>query len=109
VGDQAVGAVLNAIFGIGEIAAAFIPKGIQGAIAKQAAECAVISATMAREVLTLPVLKIIIMGHRNPPVFGERIDCLGLLLYNTNRNPSSRKRRILWISSFSSLALLACL
>ena len=62
-GAQAAGAVLDSLFVIGKAAAAVIPQGIQGAIAKQAAELLRVRPGMAGKILTFLVLKKIIMAH----------------------------------------------
>ena len=63
VGPQAAGAVLDAGFGVGKLAAAPIPKGIQRAVAEQAAEAIRIRALMAGKVLALLMLKKIVICH----------------------------------------------
>jgi hypothetical protein len=60
---QAIAAILDAIFRIDEVSAAFIPQGVQWAIAEQAAEGFRIRALMAGEVFALLMLEKIIMRH----------------------------------------------
>ena len=66
VGDHAVGAILDALFGISEIATTIASQGIQGAITEHAAKCFLISSGMARKIFTFPVLEKIIMLHMIP-------------------------------------------
>ena len=68
-GAQAGGAVLDAVFQIGEAAAAFVPQGVQGAVAEQAAKGAFVLYLMAGEVFTFFVLKKIVVGHSFFPFF----------------------------------------
>ena len=63
VGAQTAGAVLDSFFIIGKATAAVIPQGIQGAIAKQAAEPLRIRPGMAGKILAFLVLKKNIMAH----------------------------------------------
>ena len=67
-GPEAPGTVLDALFRIAEIAAAAIPQGIQGAVAENAAKGLGICTLVTGEVFTFPMLKKIIICHRNPPV-----------------------------------------
>ena len=62
-GDQTAGAVLDAIFRITEITAAFVPKGIQRAVAKQAAKILTIT-LVSREVFACFILKKLVVFHR---------------------------------------------
>ena len=62
-GAQAPGAVLDARVRIGKAAAAFIAEGIQGAVAEQAVEILLVSALMAWEIFTFPVLKKVVICH----------------------------------------------
>ena len=70
-GFQTVGAVLDAVFRIGEAAAAFVTKAVQRAVAEQAAESFRIGSGMTGKVFTFPILKKIIICH-------------DLLLYSAN-------------------------
>ena len=63
VGDQTVGAVLDAILRIGKIAAAFVAQGIQRAVAEQAAEGIFIFYLVARKIFAFFVLKKVVVGH----------------------------------------------
>ena len=63
VGYKATGAILNPTLGIAEISSAFVPQGIQGAIAKQAVKIFSFFAIMAGKIFTFPVLKKLIMLH----------------------------------------------
>ena len=63
VGDQAVGAILDAVLGIGEIAAAFVTQSIQGAIAEQATKAGFVGYLMTGEVFTFFILKKVVVGH----------------------------------------------
>ena len=65
VGAQAIGAVFDAAFGIGEVPSAPVAQGVQGTIAEQAAEGLGIRIGVAGEVFTFPVLKKIVMTHWN--------------------------------------------
>ena len=67
VGNQAVGAILDAILCVGEIAAAFVAQGIQGAIAEQATKGAFVLYLVAGEIFTFFMLKKVIMSHSNTP------------------------------------------
>ena len=62
-GAEAAGAVLDAVFGIGEIAAAVFAQGIEGAVAENAGESLGICVFVAGEIFTLLVLEKIIVGH----------------------------------------------
>lgn len=62
-GLQAVGAILDAGFCIGEAPSAFVPKAVQRAVAEQAAEGFRICTGMTGKILTFPVLKKIVIGH----------------------------------------------
>ena len=80
VGPQAVGAILDALFGVLEIAAAVFPQGVQGAITENAAETFRVGAGMAGEIFAFPVLKKVVMAHNfyplqfNPvPLFGDTV------------------------------------
>ena len=64
VGNQAVRAVLNAVFRIGKVTATVIPQGIQGTVTEQAAKICRILSLMAGKVFTIPVLEEIIATHR---------------------------------------------
>ena len=72
-GAQTIGAVLDALGSIAEIAPAFVPQGVQGAIAEQAAEGFWIGTGMAGKILALFVLEEIVMAHGNlfssPPTY----------------------------------------
>ena len=56
-GNQAVGAILDAVLGIGKIAAAFVAQGVQGAVAEQAAEGIFVLYLVAGEIFAFFVLK----------------------------------------------------
>ena len=62
-GPQAVGAVLDALFRITEAASAPVSQGIEGAIAKDAAEGFRIGTFMAGKIFTLLILKEIVVTH----------------------------------------------
>ena len=62
-GLQAIRAVLYSLFRIGEIAAAAIPQGVQGAVTKQAAKVLRIRAPVAGKVLAVLILKKIVICH----------------------------------------------
>ena len=64
VGNQAVRAVLNAVFRISKVAAAVLPQGIQGTVTEQTAKICRILSLMAWKVFTIPVLEEIIATHR---------------------------------------------
>ena len=66
-GLQAIGAILNTTLRIGKAAAAAISQGIQGAIAKQAAEFLRVSTGMAGKILALLMLEKIVICHRKHP------------------------------------------
>ena len=68
VGDHAVGAILDALFGISEIATTIASQGIQGAIAKQAAEVFPVFALMAGKIFAGTVLEKIIICHSLTPL-----------------------------------------
>ena len=63
VGLQAVGAVLDAVFGVGKCAAALVAQCIQGTEAEQAAEFFRIRPGVAGEVFTLLMLEKIVICH----------------------------------------------
>ena len=62
-GDQTVGAVLDPLGGILEVAAAFISQRVQRAVAEQSAEGLGIGAFVAGEIFAFPVLGKVVMGH----------------------------------------------
>ena len=66
-GDPAMGAILDALFCVAEIAAAFVPQGIQRTIAEQTAEGLRVRTGMAGKILALLVLEKVIMWHIIPP------------------------------------------
>ena len=57
VGQQALGAILDALGGIGKAAAALVAQSVQGAVAEQAVELAVVGYRMTGEELTFPMLE----------------------------------------------------
>ena len=63
VGTQAIGAVLDAVFRIGEMTATLVPQGVQGAIAKQAAEALRVSTFVTGEIFAGFILKKIEICH----------------------------------------------
>ena len=63
VGAQAAGAVFDAGFGVGEIAAAVFAQGVEGAVAEDAGEGLRVGVLVAGEVFTLLVLEKIVVGH----------------------------------------------
>ena len=63
VGAQAVGAVFDAGFGVGKIAAAVVAQGVEGAVAEDAGEGLRVGVLVAGEVFTLFVLEKIVVGH----------------------------------------------
>ena len=67
-GDQTSGAILDAIFGIGKIAAAFVAQCIKGTVTKQAAEVCVVCALVAGKIFTISVLEEIIICHSLTPL-----------------------------------------
>ena len=68
VGDKAVGAVLYAVFGIAEIAAAVFAKSIEWTVAKQAIKAVCIRSLVTWEVFAVGVLKkAVIIFHRFAP------------------------------------------
>ena len=62
-GTQAGGAVLDAVLGVGEIAAAILTQSVEGAVAEDAGESIRVGILVAGEVFALPVLEKIIMCH----------------------------------------------
>ena len=64
VGAQATGAILNAIGGISEVAAAVFAQGVKGTIAKHTAKAVWVSPLMAGEIFTLSVLVEIVVRHQ---------------------------------------------
>ena len=56
VGYQAIAAILDAVFKIGKVAAAFVAQGVQGAIAEQAVKVRFPDSFVAGKELTCPVL-----------------------------------------------------
>ena len=63
VGAQAAGAVFDAGFGIGEIAAAVVAQGIEGAVAEDAGEGLRVGVLVAGEVFAGFVLKKVVICH----------------------------------------------
>ena len=63
VGAQAAGAVLDAGFGVGKIAAAVVAQGVEGAVAEDAGEGLRVGVLVTGEVFTLLVLEKIVVGH----------------------------------------------
>ena len=61
-GPQTSGAVLDAIFGIGVIAAALVAQGVEGAVAEDAGEGFRVRTGVAGEVFAVAVLEEIV-GH----------------------------------------------
>ena len=77
-GSQAIGAVLDAVFGVGEIAAAIFAQGVEGAVAEDAGEGRPVGAGVAGEVFTFPVLEKIIVCHGDTSlklIPGEFLGC----------------------------------
>jgi hypothetical protein len=111
VGNQAAGAVLNAILGIGEVSPAFVPQRIQGTVAKQAAELPFLYALMAGKELTFYVLyKLVIFHNDHPdstvlclPLWATLLDYLGFSLYNKQDSVSicslieNRENRVFFV------------
>ena len=64
--NKAIGAILNAVFRVMEIAAATIPQGIQRTIAEKTAKGIRISALVTREIFTFLVLEKVVMSHCAP-------------------------------------------
>ena len=64
VGAQALGAVLDAGFGVDEITATIVAQGVEGAVAEDAGEGLRVGILMAGEVFALLVLEKIIVGHK---------------------------------------------
>ena len=62
-GTQASGAILDAVVGVGEIAAAVFAQGVEGAVAEDAGECFGVGILVAGEIFALPVLEKIVMCH----------------------------------------------
>ena len=62
---QTIGAVLDSLGIIAEVAAAFFSQGIQGAVAEQATEGFRVCAGMTGIVLTFLILEKIVMTHGN--------------------------------------------
>ncbi len=62
-GPQAARAVLDAVFGVGEIAAAVFAQGVEGAVAEDAAEGFWVGVGVAGKVFTFPVLEEIVVWH----------------------------------------------
>ena len=60
VGAEALGAVLDAILGVSEIAAALVAQGVEGAVAENAGEGLGVGILMSGEVLAGFVLKKIV-------------------------------------------------
>jgi hypothetical protein len=67
-GKQAVGTILDTVFGVGKIAAATVCQSIQRTIAEQTAKGLRVCARVAGKVFTVPVLEKII-GHCTAPLF----------------------------------------
>jgi urea transporter len=67
VGHKAIRAILNAIFGIGAVAAAILAQGIQRTIAEQAVKILGFSGLMTGKILTFLILKKFIMFHISTP------------------------------------------
>jgi hypothetical protein len=65
VGLQTFGALLDAVFGVGEGTAAPVAQGIQGAEAEQAAELLRISPGVAGKILAFFMLKKIVIRHND--------------------------------------------
>ena len=63
VGAQAIGAVLDAVFGVGKIAAAVFAQSVEGAVAEDAAKGFGIGVLVAGEVFAFFVLEKVIVGH----------------------------------------------
>ena len=63
VGTEAIGAVLIAVFGIGEFTATLVAQGVQRTVAEETAEGLRICTGMARKILALLVLEKIIICH----------------------------------------------
>ena len=70
-GKQAGGAVLDAVFRIGEAAAAFFTQGVEGTVAEQAVEAVLLRRLVAGKVFTLAVLKETI-AHSAAPIRSPR-------------------------------------
>lgn len=63
-GPQAIGAVLDAVFGVDEIAAAVFAQGVEGAVAEDAAKSLRVCSGVAGEVFTCLVLEKVVIGHK---------------------------------------------
>ena len=63
VGAQALGTILDAIVCIGELTAAFVTQGVEGAVTEQAAESFRVCIFVTGEIFTFLVLEKIIVGH----------------------------------------------
>jgi hypothetical protein len=63
VGAQAIGAVLDAVLGVGEIATAVFAQSIEGAVAEDAGEGIRICVLVAGEVFTGFVLEKVVVWH----------------------------------------------
>ena len=63
VGFEAVGTVLDALFGVAEAAAALISQAIKGAVTEQPAEGFRVCAGVAREIFALLMLEKIVICH----------------------------------------------
>ena len=84
-GTQALRAVFDAVLGIGEMAAAILPKSIQRAIAEKAAEGFRIRTPVAREILALFILEKVVMAHTITP-----------LPYFSKTAPELQEESLLW-------------
>ena len=62
-GTQASGAILDAVVGVGEIAAAGFAQGVEGAVAEDAGECFGIGIFVAGKVFALFILEEVVMCH----------------------------------------------
>ena len=63
---QATGTVLNALLRVRKITAAVLSQRIQRAVAEQAVKVLLVTALVAREILTLGILKEFIIFHIVP-------------------------------------------
>jgi len=64
-----MGAVFDAVGGVVKVAAAAVTQGVEGTVAKQAAEGLGVCTGVARVVLAKPILKeiIVLFCHKEPP------------------------------------------
>jgi hypothetical protein len=67
VGQQTVGAILDAVFQVSKVTAAVITQAVQRAIAEQAAEGFRVRTPVAGKIFAFLILKEIIVRHIVPP------------------------------------------